>query len=211
MINVGQKLREERIRKGLSLDDVAKTTKIRVSFLQAIEKGEYHKLPSSAYAQGFVQNYVEFLALPKKETLALFRREFDEERSYRVLPIGFAKKEKLPVFRFRIHQRVFLILALLLLLFGFILFQYRYIFLAPTLIVSSPKNDMMIAGKELAVTGKTDSSAIVSINGEIVSVDQSGVFIKSLTLFSGETVIEVKAKHRFGKEAIVTRKVRVRE
>ncbi len=49
MITAGQKLYEERIRRGLTLEEIARATKIRSSFLSAIEKGEYKKLPSSAY------------------------------------------------------------------------------------------------------------------------------------------------------------------
>ena len=52
MIRVGQLLRDERVRKRLTIEEVAKATKIRTNFLSAIEKGEYKKLPSSAYAQG---------------------------------------------------------------------------------------------------------------------------------------------------------------
>jgi len=41
MLHVGEKLREERTRKGHTLEEISKATKIRLSFLQAIEKGEY--------------------------------------------------------------------------------------------------------------------------------------------------------------------------
>ena len=73
MVHVGEKLSEERIRRGLTLEEVAKATKIRASFLQAIEKGEYKKLPSGTYVHGFVRNYAKFLGLPEYEILSLFK------------------------------------------------------------------------------------------------------------------------------------------
>ena len=112
MIKVGQRLKEIRLRKGLSIEQVSNGTKIRPQFITAIEKGEYQKLPSPTYAQGFVRNYAEFLGAPKRETLALFRREFDEEQAYRVLPQGFSKQKDFPVTKIRIQKAVFVIVFL---------------------------------------------------------------------------------------------------
>src|SRR5690348_16578344 len=95
MVKLGEKLIEERKKQGLSLDEIAKATKIRRSFLEAIEKGEYKKLPSSAYAQGFVKNYVAYLGLPEKELLALFRREFNEDELLGVLPQSFTRPKEI--------------------------------------------------------------------------------------------------------------------
>src|SRR5579871_1222382 len=92
MIRLGQWLSDERHRKGLTLEEVAKATKIKTAFLAYIEAGEYSLLPSSAYAQGFVKNYASFLGLPVKETLALFRREYAGENPVSVLPESLAKK-----------------------------------------------------------------------------------------------------------------------
>jgi len=94
MVPVGQRLQRERIQKKLTIEDVAKATKIKAVFLAAIEKGEYTKLPSPAYAQGFVRNYASYLGLPKGEITALFKREFDEKKAYKVLPDSLAKREK---------------------------------------------------------------------------------------------------------------------
>ncbi|MGH2637780.1 MAG: helix-turn-helix domain-containing protein, partial [Rhabdochlamydiaceae bacterium] len=70
------------------MEEIAAAIKIRPEFLSAIEKGDYQHLPSPAYASGFVTNYAAYLGFPKRETLALFRREFDEQKAYKVLPRG---------------------------------------------------------------------------------------------------------------------------
>ena len=79
------------------MEDVAKATKIKSQFLSYIEKGNYQKLPSASYAHGFVSNYARFLGLPDEEILALFRREFDEDKAYRVLPKGLEEREEFPI------------------------------------------------------------------------------------------------------------------
>src|SRR3989344_424814 len=102
MIKVGQKLKEARLKRGLTPADVAKATKIKESFLSSIENGQYENLPSGTYAQGFVRNYIKFLELPMEETLALFRREFNEEKIYKVLPEGFSSHKEFPIKRIKI-------------------------------------------------------------------------------------------------------------
>jgi len=89
MVKASERLKEERIEKGLSLEEVSQSTKIKVVYLDCIEKGEYNKLPSVSHASGFVRNYAKFLGLNEKEVLGLFRREFDSDTAYRVLPKGF--------------------------------------------------------------------------------------------------------------------------
>ena len=106
MVPLGKRLHNERIARKLTLDEVAAATKIKARFLSAIEKGEYDKLPSPAYAKGFVRNYAAYLGLPKAESTALFRREFDEKRVYKVLPDSLSKKEEFPLNRIRIQQSI---------------------------------------------------------------------------------------------------------
>lgn len=209
MVRVGDKLRQERIRQGLTLEEVSKATKIKLHFLTAIERGEYQKLPSSAYAYGFVQNYVEYLKLPKRETIAMFRREFDAEKIYKVLPQGFERHKPHLLGGFRVHHTVFAVILLFLLLTGFILFQYRYAIISPPLTLSTPENGAIIEG-DVTVAGRTDPNAIVTVNGQPTPVSESGDFIKRIGLFEGDEKIVVEAIHRLGKKTVVEREIVVK-
>ena len=105
------------------LPQVSEATKIKTEFLEALEKGEYQKLPSAAYAQGFVRSYARFLELPEKETLALFRREFSEEKVFKVLPESLVERKSFPLKRIKVRQTLVVIAFIFLLLVVFILFQ----------------------------------------------------------------------------------------
>ena len=63
MKRVGQILKEERLRRKLTLDDIEKYTKIRRKVLEALEEGDYSKLPAETFVKGFIKNYGEFLNL----------------------------------------------------------------------------------------------------------------------------------------------------
>jgi curved DNA-binding protein CbpA len=52
----GSFMRELREKRGLSVDDVARVTKIPSRFLKAIEGDEFKALPARVYLQGFVKN-----------------------------------------------------------------------------------------------------------------------------------------------------------
>lgn len=199
MIKAGEKLKEARLEKGISLEKVSKATKIKEEFLELIEKGEYKKLPSASYAQGFVRNYAEFVGLNEEEIMAIFRREFDEDRAYRVLPKGF-ETDEFPVTKLRFGRAFYLSLFLLALFAGFLLYQYRYSFLNPSLTIISPKDMSTVNSSSLRVIGKTDPNSTVYINSDLVSLDSSGNFTKTITVFPGIAVIDVKVVNKFERQ-----------
>ncbi len=210
MIRVGQKLHDERVQRGLALEDVAKATKIKAAFLSAIEKGEYKKLPSVAYAMGFVRNYVAFLGLPESETLALFRREFDEKKVFEVLPESLSRGREFSSNPFKLHQSVVIGIIILLGLLGYIVFQYKYAFISPALVVDTPKEKEVSHTSDILVSGKADQNATVYVNNIAVTIDQNGAFKKTISLFSGKQTLVVKAVNRFGKETTVERRIEIK-
>jgi cytoskeletal protein RodZ len=209
MVRVGQKLHDTRVRKSLTVEEIAAATKIRPRFLMAIEQGDYEKLPSAAYAHGFVQNYASYLGLSQKEILALFRREFDEKKIYKVLPDGLTKNEGFPLTRVHIQRSFVTLVFVLTALLVYLGFQYRAMFLSPALAVDFPKQNAQIKD-EVTISGKTDPNATVLINNESISLNSNGEFIKNVSLFPGKTSLTIKARNRFGKETVLQRTVDVK-
>ncbi len=202
MIRFGQRLKDERIRRMLTLDDVSVATKIKRDFLAAIEREAYDELPSPAYAKGFVQNYADFLGLPKIQSSALFKRDFDEKRAMKVLPEGMTNSRTIPLKR--VNIRSFVVGGLILLMLaGFFLFQTRDMLFAPSIHITSPKEGSVVS-RDVEVAGTTSSNGIVTINNNPVFVKDSGVFVKKITLFPGKTTIIIKSKNRLGKESSQT-------
>jgi cytoskeleton protein RodZ len=67
--SVGQRLRETRQARSLSLEEAAGATRIRVHYLAAMEEGDYEALPSAAQARGFLRAYAGYLGLDPKPLL----------------------------------------------------------------------------------------------------------------------------------------------
>lgn len=87
---VGDILRAEREKQGLTIDDVARETSIRDIYLEAIEKGDYDTLPGDVYAKGFIRNYSRFLQMDGDDLL----QKYDEERNITkaVQPVDLPKQ-----------------------------------------------------------------------------------------------------------------------
>ncbi len=208
MLKAGERLKEQRLAKGITLEEASLATKIRFSFLSHIEKSEYGKLPSAAYATGFVRNYADYLGLPEKEILALFRREFDENKTYKVLPQGMPRKEDFPLRRLKLKQAVILGVLFFAVLAFYILFQYRFAFLGPTLDVASPKDKAVVSSSNVLVSGKTSPESTIFVNDNPVAVTGNGSFKKEINVFPGDNKITIRSINRFGRETVVTRDVK---
>ena len=63
MQTIGQKLKEAREAKRLTLEKVFEATRIRVPYLQALEVDDLSSMPSPVQARGYLRNYAEFLGL----------------------------------------------------------------------------------------------------------------------------------------------------
>ena len=72
---IGDILRKEREKQKLSIQDVEQGTSIRAVYIDALEKGEYDKLPGEVYAKGFIKNYGNFLELNGEELVRKFIME----------------------------------------------------------------------------------------------------------------------------------------
>jgi cytoskeleton protein RodZ len=69
--SLGQKLAAERERQGLSRSDVAQRLHMSAYQIEAIETGDYSRLPKGTFLRGFVRNYAKVLGLAPDALLAL--------------------------------------------------------------------------------------------------------------------------------------------
>jgi cytoskeletal protein RodZ len=70
---VGEILRAEREKKGISIRDVEQGTSIRGIYLQAIDDGKYSAVPGEVYLKGFIRNYANFIGLSGQEMVEIYR------------------------------------------------------------------------------------------------------------------------------------------
>lgn len=70
MASFGEKLKREREKKKITLDEVALSTKIGTRMLQALEEEKFDLLPGGVFNKGFVRAYARFLGIDEAEAIA---------------------------------------------------------------------------------------------------------------------------------------------
>ncbi|UPK46286.1 RodZ domain-containing protein [Paenibacillus pabuli] len=99
MSELGQQLREARLQKGMSLDDVQEMTKIRKRYLEAIEAGDYKVLPGSFYVRAFIKTYAETVGLNPDELLEGHKKDVPAEETEATMEPVIQKRSSRPVER----------------------------------------------------------------------------------------------------------------
>jgi len=75
VMTVGQRLKEAREAKGLSVEDVAAQTRIPTRHLTSLEESDWDKLPAATYSVGFAKNYAGVVGLDRGEISEQLRAE----------------------------------------------------------------------------------------------------------------------------------------
>jgi cytoskeleton protein RodZ len=103
---IGNSLREARIRKGLSVKDVEDVTKIRSKYLEALEEDDFEVLPGPTFVKAFLRTYALFLKLDADALVDEYRSghephsaetavlSIDNSRRARSRPSAERKKQK---------------------------------------------------------------------------------------------------------------------
>lgn len=198
-------LKEGRLKKGFSLEQVASATKINMSYLSALEEDEYTRFPSSVYARGFLQNYAKYLEADVEKVIALYRRSVSDPKISPEIKEP-TKKPKTPALI--LTPGLFLVsfvIILVVITLGYLIYQYYNFQKPPLLSIESPENAVIVDTSTISVKGKTDDGMFVTINDEPIKISEDGTFETSVGLMKGSNTIIVKARHpdNIGKEATV--------
>jgi hypothetical protein len=79
MFEIGNSLREARVRQGLDYPQIELATKIRAKYLKALEEEQFGVLPAHPYVKGFLRTYAEFLGLDGQLYVDEFNSRFVSE------------------------------------------------------------------------------------------------------------------------------------
>ena len=72
---IGEALRSAREAQGKSLDDAAVATRIKASYLEALEQERFGELGGSVYAKGFLRSYAGYLGIDPAPLLEAYRAQ----------------------------------------------------------------------------------------------------------------------------------------
>jgi len=212
---LGDLLRAQREKKGITLDQAAADTRIREKFLKALEDGDYQSLPGAVYTKGFLRNYAQYLDLSTEELVVLFHEERglqtpEPSRAFR--PMRPIMRRSL-IFTPAVLVPVF-VLAGIVLFVGYLYYQFTSFAVAPALDVFDPATDAIAQDAQYVLKGRTVPSGKVTIQvfpgpetiGD-VRPGSDGIFSATIDLTAGSNHVIVEVLDQSGKVSRVSRNV----
>ncbi|HZP95998.1 MAG TPA: RodZ domain-containing protein [Candidatus Limnocylindria bacterium] len=215
MSRLGDLLRAQREKKGLTLDQAAADTRIREKFLKALEDGDYQSLPGAVYTKGFLRNYAEYLDLDQEELVVLFHEERggsapEPPRTFQ--PIRPIMRRSL-IFTPAVLVPV-VVLAGIVLFVGYLYYQFTSFAVAPVLDVIDPASDAIAQSAHFVVRGRTVPNGKVTVQvfpgPETVAdihPDASGTFSAPIDLTPGANHVIIEVLDQSGKVSRVSRSI----
>lgn len=79
MTTLGQRLKAERVKRGLTIENLAAETRIHARHFEAIEEDRTADLPSGFFYRSFVRQYARMLDLPESDYMPVIQRSLDDE------------------------------------------------------------------------------------------------------------------------------------
>ena len=94
-----------------------------------------------------------------------------------------------------------LLVLFFLILIGYSIFQARFLILGPGLEIVSPKDGVSVWDPLIIIEGKAKNISWISLNGQQIFTDEKGQWKEKLIVSEGLSIMTVKVKDRFGREA----------
>src|SRR5215210_701452 len=88
MPEIGETLREARMRRRVDMADVETATKIRGKYLRALENEEWDLLPGPTFVKTFLRTYAEYLGLDARLLMEEYRQRYERPSSVDLAPFA---------------------------------------------------------------------------------------------------------------------------
>ena len=207
--SIGDRLRQARERRGVSISDASATLRIRASILDAFEREDHSQLPPRVYALGQLRTYAAYLGLDPATVAAGWQIDPlpTGEPSLTASPQSFSPLDRLVSLRPGVIRSTRGVLAFgglglaVLVISGFMVLQLLRFVLPPSIAITYPIDAIsnLPAGTlsyELKGTADANATIVISTSAgaELTTgADESGLWTLIVPLGTGRTEIVVNA------------------
>ena len=88
MPEIGDQLRETRMRNRIDITEVEAATKIRAKYLRALENEEWDLLPGPTFVKTFLRTYADYLGLDARNLVEEYRSRYERASGPELTPFG---------------------------------------------------------------------------------------------------------------------------
>ena len=207
--SIGDRLRQARERRGVSIVDASAALKIRSPILEAFEREDHSQLPPRVYALGQLRSYAAYLGLDPATVAAgwQFAPDPTDAPTLTASQQPTTLLDRLVALRPGVIQSTRGVLAMgglglaVLAISGFMALQLLRFILPPSIAISFPSdaiNDLPAGTLSYDIKGTADANAIIVISTSAgaqltTGADESGLWRLIIPLGAGHTEVVAKA------------------
>jgi cytoskeleton protein RodZ len=92
MPEIGETLREARMRRRIDMTEVETATKIRGKYLRALENEEWDLLPGPTFVKSFLRTYAEYLGLDARLLVEEYRQRYERPAAQDLTPFSATRR-----------------------------------------------------------------------------------------------------------------------
>lgn len=204
---LGERFRQIREERRLTLDEAAQATNVPAKYLGAIEAGRHDQLPGLVYARNFVRQYAKFLEISETAALEKFTAEDEIVRGKKPQAPRLVPRANTEFPWYIRYSRFILGGAAILLVGGYLVWQVTNLVEAPRLEVTEPSTDIATSAATITIVGQTDPSVTVRINNQQTEVEADGSFRETINLEPGLNTLKITAVRKYSQTAVVERRI----
>lgn len=78
-MTLGEKLRQAREEREITISEVAEHTRISSPYLQAIENDEFKTLPGGIFNKGFIKSFAKYVGVDENEAMEDYAKQFSQQ------------------------------------------------------------------------------------------------------------------------------------
>jgi cytoskeleton protein RodZ len=94
MPEIGQTLRETRMRNRVDITEVEAGTKIRAKYLRALENEEWDLLPGPTFVKTFLRSYADYLGLDSRQLVEEYKQRFEGPSTMELTPFSPRSRDR---------------------------------------------------------------------------------------------------------------------
>jgi cytoskeletal protein RodZ len=94
MPEIGETLREARMRRRIDMAEVESATKIRAKYLRALESEEWELLPGPTFVKTFLRTYAEYLDLDARLLVEEYKQRYERPAGMDVTPLNLRRQRR---------------------------------------------------------------------------------------------------------------------
>jgi cytoskeleton protein RodZ len=94
MPEIGETLREARMRRRIDMSEVEAATKIRAKYLRALESEEWQLLPGPTFVKTFLRTYADYLGLDSRLIVEEYKQRYERPAGMELTPLNLRRQAR---------------------------------------------------------------------------------------------------------------------